>query len=197
MLQAQNKMLSDQLDDLENRSRRNNLRILNIPEGSEHGKDPLKFISELLTEAFGLEVFTMPPELERVHWTPTLRSSQRTSPHTFLVCFTSSRRRRLHCVGPGIMKSSTNVPLWGFTRTSPQHSIKRELRSTAWSKLCMKRMPGSTYCTRHGYAWHKETRCLPLTRWRRHKSFLTSGSTRSRFIYLFLFFPDWWPRGTS
>lgn len=92
-LQAQSKMLLDQLDDLENLSTRNNLRILNIPEGSEHGKDLLKFMSELLTEAFGPEVFPTPPDLERAHWNPTLRSSQRTSPHAFLACFTKFQEK--------------------------------------------------------------------------------------------------------
>ena len=49
------------LDDLENRSRRANLRILHIPEGSEDGKDPVKFMSELLMQVMGPDVFTAPP----------------------------------------------------------------------------------------------------------------------------------------
>ncbi|KAJ3611272.1 hypothetical protein NHX12_021288 [Muraenolepis orangiensis] len=52
---------------IENRSRRSNLRIVNIPEGSENGKDPVKFIAELLVECVGPDVFTEPPELERAH----------------------------------------------------------------------------------------------------------------------------------
>lgn len=39
------------LIDLENRARRNNLRVFQIPEGVE-GQDPRKFIIELFTEAF-------------------------------------------------------------------------------------------------------------------------------------------------
>ncbi|KAJ3605997.1 hypothetical protein NHX12_028040 [Muraenolepis orangiensis] len=66
-LQAQNQTLMDHVDDIENRSRRSNLRIVNIPEGSENGKDPVKFIAELLVECVGPDVFTEPPELERAH----------------------------------------------------------------------------------------------------------------------------------
>ena len=66
MLQTQNQSLLTQLDDRENRSRRADLRILHIPEGSEDGKDPVKFMSELLMQVMGPDVFTAPPELERV-----------------------------------------------------------------------------------------------------------------------------------
>lgn len=60
-LQAQNTSLSERLENLENRSRRANLRILNIPEGSEDGQDPTTFVSKLLKEAMGADVFTTPP----------------------------------------------------------------------------------------------------------------------------------------
>lgn len=49
----QNQSLADRCDDLENRSWRANFRILNIPEGSEDGKDPLKFISDVLMDMMG------------------------------------------------------------------------------------------------------------------------------------------------
>ena len=66
-LQTQNQTLWDRVDDMENRSRRSDLRIVNIPEGSENGKDQVKFISELLAVGMGPDVFTSPPELERAH----------------------------------------------------------------------------------------------------------------------------------
>lgn len=52
-LQAQNVTLLDHLENLENRSHRSNLRILNMPEGSEEGQDSTTFISELLKETMG------------------------------------------------------------------------------------------------------------------------------------------------
>lgn len=87
MLQIQNQSLLDRCDDLENRSRRFNLRILNIPKGNEDGKDPVKFISDVLMGMMGTVIFPAPPELERAHRTPISRASQRQKPRTFLVCF--------------------------------------------------------------------------------------------------------------
>lgn len=92
-LQSQNQLLLDRCDDLENRSRRFNLRILNIPEGSEDGKDPVKFISDVLMEMMGPDVFPAPPELERAHRTPASRTSQRLTPRTFLVCFSKFQQK--------------------------------------------------------------------------------------------------------
>lgn len=92
-LRSQTQSLLDRCDDLENRSRRSNLRILNIPEGSEDGKDPLKFMSDVLMEVMGPDVFSTPPELERAHRTPTFRAGQRSSPRTFLVCFSRFQQK--------------------------------------------------------------------------------------------------------
>lgn len=92
-LQSQNQLLLDRCDDLENRSRRFNLRILNVPEGSEDGKDPVKFISDVLMEMMGPDVFPAPPELERAHRTPASRTSQRPTPRTFLVCFSKFQQK--------------------------------------------------------------------------------------------------------
>ncbi len=44
-------------------------------------------------EAMGPEVFPAPPELERAHRTPTSRSGQRSSPRTFLVCFSRFQQK--------------------------------------------------------------------------------------------------------
>uniref|UniRef100_A0AAV2MDU3 Uncharacterized protein n=1 Tax=Knipowitschia caucasica TaxID=637954 RepID=A0AAV2MDU3_KNICA len=62
-LEARNKILFERVDDLENRSRRSNLQIINIPEGSERGRDPVEFMSELLKECMGPDVFPRPPVL--------------------------------------------------------------------------------------------------------------------------------------
>lgn len=109
-LQSQNQLLLDRCDDLENRSRRSNLRILNIPEGSEDGKDPVKFMSDVLMETMGPDVFSTPPELERAHRTPTSRARDRPPARSWSAS-PDSNRRKLHCAGPGIMSSNTKVPL--------------------------------------------------------------------------------------
>lgn len=88
-LQQQSTRLQDKVDDLENRSRRSNLRIINVPEGCEKGQDPAKFVSELLMEVTGADVFSSPPEIERAH--PVLRRSEASDrtekPRAFIVKF--------------------------------------------------------------------------------------------------------------
>lgn len=86
-LQAQNKVLQDRLDDLENRSRRVNLRIINVPEGSEAGRDPVEFMSGLLMECLGSDVLTKPPELERAHRSLAPKPKPGGNPRPFVVCF--------------------------------------------------------------------------------------------------------------
>ncbi|RXN04052.1 putative transposase element L1Md-A101/L1Md-A102/L1Md-A2 [Labeo rohita] len=78
--------MSNDLDDLENRSRRANLRIINIPEGSEDGKDPIGFVSGLLKDSME-NVFDSPPELERAHRALRPRLGPGQPPRPFIVCF--------------------------------------------------------------------------------------------------------------
>ncbi len=86
-LQTQNLSLLDRIEDQENRSRRSNLRIVNIPEGSENNQDPVKFVSEMLKELTGTEVFNEPPILERAHRSPGQKPTDGRKPHPFVVCF--------------------------------------------------------------------------------------------------------------
>lgn len=87
LLEAQNKLLQDCLEDLENRSRRVSLWIINIPEGSEKGQDPTEFISGLLMEKLGPGVFSKPAELERAHCSLAPKSGPGGNPRLFLICF--------------------------------------------------------------------------------------------------------------
>lgn len=66
-LQTLNATLLDRINDLENRSRRANLRIINVPEGSETRGDMVAFVSALLNETMGSRVFAKSPELDRAH----------------------------------------------------------------------------------------------------------------------------------
>lgn len=92
-LQEQNKFLLERVDELENRSRRSNLRFVGIPEGSEKGQDNVDFMSKLLRECMGASVFPKPPTLERAHRTPggppppDSPDPRRSSPRVFVVCF--------------------------------------------------------------------------------------------------------------
>lgn len=63
-LQKQNVILLHYVEDLENRSRRANLRIVNVPENSEGDEDG---VSNMLMEVMGSKVFHAPPALEISH----------------------------------------------------------------------------------------------------------------------------------
>lgn len=84
-LQTENTSLKLKLDDLENRSRRQNLRIIGIPEGSE-GQSPVAFafMSSFFTELFGNGAFKRPLEIDRAHRVGQ-RSQQNTFPRHMLV----------------------------------------------------------------------------------------------------------------
>lgn len=58
--------LSVKVDDLENRSRRSNLRLVGLPEKTE-GKDMCAFLEKSLPEILGPENFTGPLVIERAH----------------------------------------------------------------------------------------------------------------------------------
>uniref|UniRef100_A0A087YRQ6 L1 transposable element RRM domain-containing protein n=1 Tax=Poecilia formosa TaxID=48698 RepID=A0A087YRQ6_POEFO len=65
-LQAKNKSMEDKLIDLETRSRLNNLRLVNLPEGAE-GSDLCAFLEKWIPEALGSEKLQTSLSLERAH----------------------------------------------------------------------------------------------------------------------------------
>ena len=62
-LETEMRLLKDKCEDLEGRSRRNNLRLVGVAEGLEKG-NPTQFVSQLLKEAMGLDEA---PVLDRAH----------------------------------------------------------------------------------------------------------------------------------
>lgn len=86
-LQTLNATLVNRIDDLENRSRRANLRIINVPEDSESKGDMLTFVSKLLDKTMGNHVFTTPPELDRAHRTLTQKPKAGQPPRPIIVAF--------------------------------------------------------------------------------------------------------------
>ena len=58
--------LKDKTDDLENRSRRSNIRIVNVPEQAE-GRDAVGFLEKFIPQILGMDNFTSPVTLERAH----------------------------------------------------------------------------------------------------------------------------------
>uniref|UniRef100_H3ALZ3 L1 transposable element RRM domain-containing protein n=1 Tax=Latimeria chalumnae TaxID=7897 RepID=H3ALZ3_LATCH len=58
--------LKEKCDDLENRARRSNLRLVGLPEGTE-GRDPISFLEKFLVEVLGEDTFLGRIEIERAH----------------------------------------------------------------------------------------------------------------------------------
>ncbi|TNN40476.1 hypothetical protein EYF80_049354 [Liparis tanakae] len=71
------------LDDLENRSRRCNLRVTNLAEKIE-GTDPVKFMSGFFAETLGSDLFPTPPTLDTGSG---LGSGSNSKPRTMMVTF--------------------------------------------------------------------------------------------------------------
>lgn len=107
-LKKLNATLTDRIDDLENRSRRVNVRIINVPEGSEKkAENMVEFVSTLLKDYMG-DTFSSPPRLERAHRVSQRRPKEgktkgkeekgKASPRPIIVAFHSflDRERVLH-----------------------------------------------------------------------------------------------------
>lgn len=73
--------LTEKCTDLESRSRRQNLRILNIKEGEETGRKPAGFIAHLLKNALSLETL---PLIDRAHRSLRKRSDNTSFPRAFI-----------------------------------------------------------------------------------------------------------------
>ena len=82
--------LRAKLDDLENRSRRNNLRFVGFPEKSE-GSRPERFLHQWLRDVFGMEEFSRTFEIERAHRTPPRAPQPGAPPRSLIAKFLNFR----------------------------------------------------------------------------------------------------------
>lgn len=82
-LQRQIQQLAQKHDDLENRSRRSNLRFIGLPEGAE-GTDPATFLEKLLINTYGRDTFSTTFVVERAHRMPARRPPEGAPPRTFI-----------------------------------------------------------------------------------------------------------------
>lgn len=89
-LESQNKGLEDKHLDLEGRSRMNNLRVLNLPEGAE-GRDSAALLKKWIPEALGATLQSA-LVLERVHRIGPMRDA-RAPPRTLLMRFQNYKDR--------------------------------------------------------------------------------------------------------
>lgn len=83
-LEKDNAYLLDKVDDLENRSRRSNLRFVGVQETAE-GDDMIGFMSRLIPQLLGRDAFPTPVIIERAHRSPTARQSDQVGPRSILI----------------------------------------------------------------------------------------------------------------
>lgn len=91
-MQRQLQQLAQKQDDLENRTRRSNLRFIGLPEGSE-GTDPATFLEQLLIKTYGREAFSTSFVVERAHRMPARRPPEGAPPRTFIAKLLNFRDR--------------------------------------------------------------------------------------------------------
>lgn len=84
-LTEHNAKLRAKMMDIESRSRRNNIRIVGLPETTE-GPQPTAFFSELLLEVFGEAVLGTTPECDRAHRVPQPKPRPDQKPRAVIIC---------------------------------------------------------------------------------------------------------------
>uniref|UniRef100_A0A8C6TSQ3 L1 transposable element RRM domain-containing protein n=1 Tax=Neogobius melanostomus TaxID=47308 RepID=A0A8C6TSQ3_9GOBI len=80
------KSLQEKCQDLENRSRRRNVRIVGVEENSEKG-NMLTFIPAFLRDVLGGDIFSSPVVLNRAHRSLGPKPAPGGRPRTIVVCF--------------------------------------------------------------------------------------------------------------
>ena len=79
-----NTKLTAKTIDLESRSRRNNIRIIGLPESIE-GPRPTSFFADLLAEVLGDQILQSPPELDRAHRALTAKPPPGSRPRPVII----------------------------------------------------------------------------------------------------------------
>lgn len=82
----ENEYLHNKVDQLENYSRRENIRIIGLKEGCENG-DPIKFLEKWIHEVFGEQNLPESLQIERAHRIYAPRSTEDERPRPMLVRF--------------------------------------------------------------------------------------------------------------
>lgn len=143
-LEAQVKLLSEKCEDLEGRSRRNNIRLIEVPEGLE-GLRPTSFIAQLLRDILKLDET---PLLDRAHHSLRAKPKEGEAPRPFIirVHYFHVRNEILRCAGeiswasPLLYKGKKTFIFPDYTMSVSKKcaafaGVKRELHSCPSTKF--------------------------------------------------------------
>lgn len=83
-LTESNAKLQDKVVDLESRSRRNNIRIVGLPESLE-GPRPSVFSAQALVDILGEDILPSPPEIDRAHRALTSKPAAGKKPRPVII----------------------------------------------------------------------------------------------------------------
>lgn len=92
-LERRNKVLEDKVVDMETRSRLNNLRLVNLPEGAE-GSDACSFLENWIPEVLDMGPQRSPIVMERAHRVGPRRDAD-ASPRTLIMKFLNYKQKML------------------------------------------------------------------------------------------------------
>ncbi|KAK7912716.1 hypothetical protein WMY93_012927 [Mugilogobius chulae] len=148
-LRQQNKTLRSKLSDLEGRSRRNNLKIVGIPEGEEKGR-PTDFVSHLIPKLFGAEHFDKPLAVDMAHRSLQPKPPDGSKPRTIIAKIHSlqdkekiirlGRQRTVDTVGGEFL----------FSPTTPQKLWSSDGASRKYNKRCGRKTSNIPFAFRRG-----------------------------------------------
>lgn len=93
-LQIKMKTVETRAEDQENRNRRNNLRVVGLPEGAE-GRDPAAYTEKLLRDLLPQAPFSPYFAVERAHRMPSVKGPPGAPPRTFIFRLLNFRDRDL------------------------------------------------------------------------------------------------------
>ncbi|CAL9683234.1 unnamed protein product [Knipowitschia caucasica] len=111
-LTKDNTFLLDKVESLENYSRRNNIRIVNLREGCE-GSDPVAFFANWLPNILGCDYFAKPLVIERAHRTLAPKPSAGEKPRAVLIRFLSYQdRENVLCIAANLTKANKSPILF-------------------------------------------------------------------------------------
>ncbi len=132
-LKNENDALKLMVDDLEGRSRRNNIKIFGIPE-QEEGNKSTEFIEALVPQLLGKENFQTPVIIDQAHRTLRPPPPDGAKPRAFIAGYIS--------IGKGSSSYASGEHNWitratrcSFSRITPQKRCSNDENSTkSWAR---------------------------------------------------------------